>query len=87
MCPYEKEPITFTIANKGKTGLYYVWSADESQLRDQLKIRFDDQEGYITSGSQAKTTVTITPIVRLDLSRFKFNLKVLRNQLTKSLIR
>lgn len=76
MVPYQKEQITFTISNAGKTGFYFIWFINTELYSDRVKFSFKDQEGYVTTDSDTRSTICITPLKNTLLKGVKLKLQV-----------
>lgn len=76
MVPYQKEQISFTIANAGQTGFYFMWFVNSKLYSDRVKFNFKDQEGYVSANTDIRSTVAITPLKNTVLKHVKIKLKV-----------
>lgn len=76
MVPYQKEQVTFTIANAGKTGFYFIWFVNTEFYSDRVKFCFKDQEGFVPTDTEARSTVSITPLKNILLKGVKMKLQV-----------
>lgn len=76
MVPYQKEQLTFTIANAGKTGFYYVWYVNGPMYSDRAKFTFKDQEGYVNANAETQSVVSVTALKNILLKNVKIKLQV-----------
>lgn len=79
MVPYQKEQLTFTIANAGKTGFYFIWYVNEQLYKEVAKFTFKDQEGYVTTHTDTQSVISITPLKNILLKNVKIRLEVIIN--------
>lgn len=77
MVPYQKEQLTFTISNAGKTGFYFIWFVNTKLYSDRVKFSFKEQEGYVAMNTNIESVVSITSLKNIFLKNVKIKLQVI----------
>lgn len=66
----------FSVLNLGQTGLYFSWIIKEKFLEDVLKLVVKDLDGYVKSGDETVSTVSLLPIRNFVGKNIKLKLQV-----------
>lgn len=70
------DTLLFSILNSGQTGLYFSWMVKGKFMEDVLKLVVKDLDGYVKSGDETATNVTLLPIRNFMEKNIKLKLQV-----------